>query len=124
MNNFLNQSFLFLSTIIWHFFFININFAYKQYHFSICMIFSNQLAHFYLIFFLFPIISSIFYCVCSIIYFLSLFSKWSSFLSLFFFEYFIYLFTYFLISFFFPFIFTSWRLITLQYCSGFCHTLA
>ena len=25
--------------------------------------------------------------------------------------------------FFFPFIFTSWRLITLQYCSGFCHTL-
>ena len=29
--------------------------------------------------------------------------------------YFIYLF--------FPFIFISWRLITLQYCSGFCHTL-
>ena len=26
--------------------------------------------------------------------------------------------------FFFPFIFISWRLITLQYCSGFCHTLA
>ena len=26
-------------------------------------------------------------------------------------------------SFFFPFIFISWRLITLQYCSGFCHTL-
>ena len=25
--------------------------------------------------------------------------------------------------FFFPFIFTSWRLITLHYCSGFCHTL-
>ena len=25
--------------------------------------------------------------------------------------------------FFFPFIFVSWRLITLQYCSGFCHTL-
>ena len=24
---------------------------------------------------------------------------------------------------FFSFIFTSWRLITLQYCSGFCHTL-
>ena len=24
--------------------------------------------------------------------------------------------------FFFPFIFISWRLITLQYCSGFCHT--
>ena len=23
-----------------------------------------------------------------------------------------------------PFIFVSWRLITLQYCSGFCHTLA
>ena len=30
---------------------------------------------------------------------------------------FIYLFIY------FPFIFISWRLITLQYCSGFCHTL-
>ena len=28
-----------------------------------------------------------------------------------------YLFTY------FSFIFISWRLITLQYCSGFCHTL-
>ena len=27
------------------------------------------------------------------------------------------------ILFFFPFIFISWRLITLQYCSGFCHTL-
>ena len=26
-------------------------------------------------------------------------------------------------SFFFPFIFISWRIITLQYCSGFCHTL-
>ena len=25
--------------------------------------------------------------------------------------------------FFFPFIFISWSLITLQYCSGFCHTL-
>ena len=25
--------------------------------------------------------------------------------------------------FFFPIIFMSWRLITLQYCSGFCHTL-
>ena len=25
--------------------------------------------------------------------------------------------------FFFPFIFISWRLITLQYCGGFCHTL-
>ena len=25
--------------------------------------------------------------------------------------------------FFFPFIFIGWRLITLQYCSGFCHTL-
>ena len=25
---------------------------------------------------------------------------------------------------FFSFIFISWRLITLQYCSGFCHTLA
>ena len=28
-----------------------------------------------------------------------------------------------IILFFFPFIFISWRLITLQYCSGFCHTL-
>ena len=28
-----------------------------------------------------------------------------------------------LLQFFFPFIFISWRLITLQYCSGFCHTL-
>ena len=27
------------------------------------------------------------------------------------------------IFYFFPFIFISWRLITLQYCSGFCHTL-
>ena len=27
------------------------------------------------------------------------------------------------VSFFFPFIFIGWRLITLQYCSGFCHTL-
>ena len=26
-------------------------------------------------------------------------------------------------TFFFPFIFISWRLITLQYCSGFCHTM-
>ena len=26
-------------------------------------------------------------------------------------------------GFFFPFIFICWRLITLQYCSGFCHTL-
>ena len=26
-------------------------------------------------------------------------------------------------GFFFSFIFVSWRLITLQYCSGFCHTL-
>ena len=25
--------------------------------------------------------------------------------------------------FFFPFIFISWRILTLQYCSGFCHTL-
>ena len=25
--------------------------------------------------------------------------------------------------FFFSFVFISWRLITLQYCSGFCHTL-
>ena len=29
----------------------------------------------------------------------------------------------FFFSFSFPFIFISWRLITLQYCSGFCHTL-
>ena len=28
-----------------------------------------------------------------------------------------------LFCFVFPFIFISWRLITLQYCSGFCHTL-
>ena len=35
----------------------------------------------------------------------------------FFFFFSIYLFIY------FPFIFISWRLITLQYCSGFCHTL-
>ena len=28
----------------------------------------------------------------------------------------------FFVFFFFPFIFISWRLITLQYCSGFCHT--
>ena len=26
------------------------------------------------------------------------------------------------VFFFFPFIFISWRLITLQYCTGFCHT--
>ena len=26
-------------------------------------------------------------------------------------------------KFFFPFVFISWRLITLQYCSAFCHTL-
>ena len=36
------------------------------------------------------------------------------------FLHFVYLFIYF---YFFPFIFNSWRLITLQYCSGFCHTL-
>ena len=30
---------------------------------------------------------------------------------------------YFILFIFFPFIFISWRLITLQYCSGFCHTL-
>ena len=29
----------------------------------------------------------------------------------------------FIFSFFFSFTFISWRLITLQYCSGFCHTL-
>ena len=33
------------------------------------------------------------------------------------------IFTYELFFFFPPFIFISWRLITLQYCSGFCHTL-
>ena len=27
------------------------------------------------------------------------------------------------VDFFFNFFFISWRLITLQYCSGFCHTL-
>ena len=32
-------------------------------------------------------------------------------------------FIYFLFVFFPPFIFISWRLITLQYCSDFCHTL-
>ena len=30
---------------------------------------------------------------------------------------------FFFLTIFFPFIFISWRLITLQYCSGFCHTL-
>ena len=30
---------------------------------------------------------------------------------------------YLFIYYYFPFIFISWRLITLQYCSGFCHTL-
>ena len=30
---------------------------------------------------------------------------------------------YFIFIIFFSFIFISWRLITLQYCSGFCHTL-
>ena len=30
----------------------------------------------------------------------------------------------FIYLFIFPFIFISWRLITLQYCSGFCHTLS
>ena len=29
----------------------------------------------------------------------------------------------FFFRFFFPFIFISWKIITLQYCSGFCHTL-
>ena len=33
------------------------------------------------------------------------------------------IFIYLFIWVFFPFIFISWRLITLQYCSGFCHTL-
>ena len=32
-------------------------------------------------------------------------------------------FFFFAVFFLFPFIFISWRLITLQYCSGFCHTL-
>ena len=31
--------------------------------------------------------------------------------------------SYYLKTLFFSFIFISWRLITLQYCSGFCHTL-
>ena len=35
-------------------------------------------------------------------------------------SYFIY---FFMLLIFFPFIFISWRLITLQYCSGFCHAL-
>ena len=39
---------------------------------------------------------------------------WPPFYSLFLFSFF---------RFFFPFIFISWRLITLQYCSCFCHTL-
>ena len=30
---------------------------------------------------------------------------------------------YFIFTLFFTFIFISWRLITLQYCSGFCRTL-
>ena len=38
---------------------------------------------------------------------------WADFLFSHFISYFIY----------FSFIFISWRLITLQYCSGFCHTL-
>ena len=36
---------------------------------------------------------------------------------------FFFLFFFYMAFFFFPFIFISWRLITLQYCSGFCHTL-
>ena len=44
----------------------------------------------------------------------------SSAFSNFFFFISLYVFIFFL---FFPFIFISWRLITLQYCSGFCHTL-
>ena len=36
---------------------------------------------------------------------------------------FFFLFLFFFFRFFFPFIFISWGLITLQYCSGFCHTL-
>ena len=35
----------------------------------------------------------------------------------------IFLLTFCLFVLFFPFIFISWRLITLHYCSGFCHTL-
>ena len=35
----------------------------------------------------------------------------------------IYIYTHIHFFLFFPFIFISWRLITLQYCSGFCHTL-
>ena len=34
-----------------------------------------------------------------------------------------YLYFYFLFTYLFSFIFISWRLITLQYCSGFFHTL-
>ena len=42
---------------------------------------------------------------------------WETFFCLFFSDYWLSCF------FFFSFIFISWRLITLQYCSGFCHTL-
>ena len=38
------------------------------------------------------------------------------------FKYF-FIFYLFIVLFFFPFIFISWRLITSQHCSGFCHTL-
>ena len=38
------------------------------------------------------------------------------------FPYFLYYY-YLLFTFFKKFIFISWRLITLQYCNGFCHTL-
>ena len=34
-----------------------------------------------------------------------------------------YVYMYINLTYFFKFIFISWRLITLQYCSGFCHTL-
>ena len=44
-------------------------------------------------------------------------------LGIFFFFYFFFFLFFFQYEFFFLFIFIHWRLITLQYCSGFCHTL-
>ena len=38
-------------------------------------------------------------------------------------SFFFLIFIFLIFLYFFPFIFISWRLITLQYCSGFCHTL-
>ena len=56
---------------------------------------------------LFEVLSSLFaICVCYIFILFVLFFSWVG-----------------LSFFFFSFIFISWRLITLQYCSGLCHTL-